>query len=341
MSSSTATRPGPVINGHGPTRSGLGEVHRPQLAHGARPVPMHGPPSPFTPIPTQIADPSLQPVTGMAGPAAAAGDPAALLAAARRPLRYGATVAVVGREGGAGRTTITRLLAQAYRAVRGEAAVAVDAVPLWGGLTAAADRRGEYSLAELAAMPWPPPSDYPPPVMLERGMAHAGDVPVLASPLPGTAARVTPRIVLEAISRVNTFAGLTIVDTVADPGGSPARRLILAPGTALVWVARATRAGLWGIGEALTHFENLGAAEVVARSVVAVIGPRHRWPAEAAAAQTQLAGRGVEVIRVPHAANPLTDNRAAAAARQLLAAVVTRLGEPSLTTTTVASEVPS
>lgn len=331
MNSSTATGSEPVINGHGSSRSGPGEMHRPQLAHGARPVPMHGQPAPFTRIPTQVANPRLRPVNGMAAPATAlAGDPAALLAAARRPLRSGATVAVVGREGGTGRTTITQLLAQAYWAVRGEVAVAIDAVPLWGGLTAAADRRGEYSLAELAAMPWPPPGDYPPPVLLERGLAHAGEVAVLASPLPGTAARVTPRMVLEAISRVNTFAGLTVIDTVADPGGSPTRRLILTPGTALVWVARATRAGLWGIGEALTHFESLGAGDVVARSVVAAIGPRHRWPAEAAAAQTQLTGRGIEVIRVPQAANPIADSRAAAAARHLLAALVTRLAVPAL-----------
>ena len=49
---------------------------------------------------------------------------------------------VVGWEGGAGRTTITRLLAAAFAEVRGNDPVIVDAVPMWGALTAGADEVG-------------------------------------------------------------------------------------------------------------------------------------------------------------------------------------------------------
>jgi MinD-like ATPase involved in chromosome partitioning or flagellar assembly len=238
---------------------------------------------------------------------------------ARQPVRRGTTVPVVGWEGGAGRTTVTRLLSTAFAHLRGEHAVVVDAVPMWGGLTAGADQPGDYCPSDVATMSWPIEQ----PVMAKL-MTTIDGMPLLAGPSPIRGVLADPAATLEAVRRIASLARLTFVDTVADAAGAPASRLIRDPNSTVVWVSSATRSGLWGTAEALTYYRAVGAEHIARRSVVAVVGGGRRWPAEAAAAEAQLAGLGVETVRVPHRHKPLTDGRCRASAERLLAAVVAR-----------------
>jgi MinD-like ATPase involved in chromosome partitioning or flagellar assembly len=238
---------------------------------------------------------------------------------ARRQLRRGALVPVVGWEGGIGRTTITRALAGAFRRVRGEDPVTVDAVPMWGALSGAADQPGEYCAADLATMSWPIP-----PTVMPRLLTTVDGLPTLAGPSPSRGVLSEPRTMLTAIDRMAKLARLTFIDTVADIAGSPTRDLIRNPNSAVVWVASATRTGLWGVAEALTYYHAIGAENVARRSVVAIVGSRRHWPADAAAAEAQLTGLGIETVRVPHSSKPLTDSKCRPSVERLLAAVVLR-----------------
>jgi MinD-like ATPase involved in chromosome partitioning or flagellar assembly len=294
--------------------------HEAGAEYGARPVPVANAAAPFSVVEPPPTD-RLQ-ATGPREPIGLLPDDHnTVLDLARRALRRGAIVPVVGWEGGAGRTTMTRTLAAAFRRVRGEDPVAVDAVPMWGALSAAADQPGDYSTVDLAAMPWPPPRDVTP-----RLLTTVDGLPTLAGPAPYRGVLNDPRTTLTAIDRMAKLARLTFIDTVADIAGSPVRDLIRNPNAAVVWVASATRAGLWGVAEALSYYRAIGADDVARRSVVAIIGGRRHWPADAAAAEAQLTGLGLETVRVPHSAKPLTDVKGRAAVERVLAAVVLRSG---------------
>lgn len=298
-----------------------------RAAHGARPVPV-----------TAAAPPhwtTLAPPDGNAGwspspaPLGAAprvpDDRAQAVQLARGPLRQWATTPVVGVQGGAGRTTVTRLLGRAFASVRKAKIAAVDAAPLWGGLTAAlaGDPAARWTVRDLAAAPWPPrqPVDQ----LLQTAFSADGPVPTVCG-APARAGWPNSKLIDEAVRRASALVDLTLVDTVADPASAPVRDWIWQPRITPVWVCPATRAGLWGVGEAIGFFEQLGAQQLTARSVVAVVGQRRHWPAEAAAAEVQLTGRDLEIIRIPYSANPLHDRRCAHAAIRLLAAVVARSG---------------
>lgn len=287
--------------------------------HGARPVPVANAASPFTVVSPGSPGDALHPVEASQPLVPLPDDAQALLELIRQPLRRGVIVPVVGWQGGLGRTTITRALAQEFRRLRAEDPVAVDAVPMWGALTAAADRAGEYSVADLAAMPWPPPRE-----VMSRLLTTVGGVPTLTGPPPGRGVVSEPRALLAAVDRMAKLARLTFVDTVADIAGSPTRDLIANPNAVVVWVASATRAGLWGVAEALTYYQAIGVPHVAPRSVVAIIGGRRHWPADAAAAEAQLTGLGVETVRVAHSAKPLFDSKLRPALDRVLAAVVLR-----------------
>jgi MinD-like ATPase involved in chromosome partitioning or flagellar assembly len=240
------------------------------------------------------------------------------------PLRQWATVPVVGIEGGAGRTTVTYLIGQAFMTVRKARVAAVDAVPLWGGLTSGAEGSDGLTVRDVAAMTWPPPA--PVEQLLEEGLAPSGQLPIVISSAPRGLGRVDPDTVDLAVRRVSALVALTLIDTVADVLSSPTRQLIMSARTTPVRVCTATRDGLWGVNEAITYLEKLGADNVVARSVIAVVGHQRRWPRAAAAAETQLTGRGPEIIRLPFSTVPLHNRRGSRAAVRLLAAVVARSG---------------
>jgi hypothetical protein len=162
------------------------------------------------------------------------------------------------------------------------------------------------------------------PSVLPKLMTTIDGVPLLAGPSPARGVPADPPGTLTAIRRIASLARLTFVDTVADAGGAPAADLIRDPASTVVWVSSATRPGLWGIAEALTYYRAVGASDIARRSVVAVVGGGRRWPADAAAAEAQLAGLSVETVRIPHSSRPLKDGRCRAAAERLLAAVVAR-----------------
>jgi hypothetical protein len=296
---------------------------------GARPVPVSGT------SPAQWTDTCLTDDTGELRLRAVA-EPVALprvpddyreaVQIALRPLRQWATAPVVGVEGGAGRTTVTRLLGRAFTTVRGGKVAAVDAVPLWGGLTAAVAGAagGKMTVQDVAAMEWPPQVDVD--QLLEARFAPDGPMPAVSSSSPVRAGWANPETVDLAVRRVSALVDLTLVDTVADPLRSPVRGVIIEERTTPVWVCTATRDGLWGVAEAITFFEKLGAENLVARSVIAVVGHRRRWPATAAAAEVQLTGRGLEIFRVPFSRDPLHDRRCGQAGACLLAAIVARSG---------------
>jgi len=289
------------------------------VGHGARPVPVANAAAPFSIVEPAGGRDQLSAL----GPREPIGplpdDHHVVLDIARRQLRRGALAPVVGWEGGIGRTTITRALAGAFRRVRGEDPVTVDAVPMWGALSAAADHPGEYCPADLATMSWPIPA-----AVMPRLLTTVDGLPTLAGPSPSRGVLSEPRTMLTAIDRMAKLARLTFIDTVADVAGSPTRDLIRNPNSAVVWVASATRTGLWGVAEALTYFHAIGAEHVARRSVVAIVGSRRHWPADAAAAEAQLTGLGVETVRVPHSAKPLTDSKCRPSIERLLAAVVLR-----------------
>jgi hypothetical protein len=292
--------------------------------HGARPVPVS------SSAPTRWADNALDdtgelPLRALAEPLAVPRVPAdyrEVVQMALGPLRQWATVPVVGIEGGAGRTTVTYLIGQAFMAVRKARVAAVDAVPLWGGLTSGAEGSDGLTVHDVAAMTWPPPA--PVEQLLDEGLAPNWQLPTVISSAPRELGRVDPESVDLAVRRVSALVELTLVDTVADVLSSPTRQLIMSDRTAPVWVCTATRDGLWGVNEAITYFEKLDAENLVARSVIAVVGHQRRWPRAAAAAETQLTGRGLEIIRIPFSTVPLHNRRGSRAAVRLLAAVVAR-----------------
>ena len=289
--------------------------------HGARPVPLPNALPTFAAVTAVDGQDNLHPIELPAPIPALPDDHGAIHGLARLPIRPAAVVPVVGCEGGAGRTTVTRLLAEMFREIRGEHAFVVDAVPMWGGMTASADQRGEYSAADVAAMPWPVSREE-----LVRSLASARGVPILPSPAPTRGLVCDPVDLLAAVERLASIAPMTFVDTVADVASSPSRDLVSDPSSTVVWVASATRSGVWGIAEALVYFRALGAEQIARRSIAAVVGGRRRWPADAAAAEAQLAGLGVATVRIPHSRTPLADARCRNAAERLLAAVVTRSG---------------
>ncbi len=286
--------------------------------HGARPVPVSNAAAPFTVVSPPEPD-RLHPVEAREPVVPLPDDHRRVLDLARRPLRRGAIVPVVGWEGGVGRTTITRALAAAFQRTRGEDPVIVDAVPMWGALTAAADHPAEYCVTDLATMPWPIPS-----MVMSRLLTTVDGLPTLTGAAPARGVLSDPRTLLTAVDRMAKLARLTFVDTVADIAGSPTRDLVRNPSAAVVWVASATRAGLWGVAEALTYYRAVGAPQVAQRSVVAIVGSRRHWPGDAAAAEAQLTGLGVEMVRVAHSAKPLCDAKCRSAVERLLAAVVLR-----------------
>ena len=304
----------------------LAEDRGTRAPHGARPVPVTA----AAPRWTTIAAPDEN--TRWSPPVATAGatprvpdDRAQAVQLALGPLRQWATTPVVGVQGGAGRTTVTRLLGRAFTTVRKAKIAAVDAAPLWGGLTAAlaGDLTAGWTVRDLAASPWPP--RMPAEQLLQTAFTADGPVPTVCG-APARAGWPNPKVIDEAVRRASALVDLTLVDTVADPASAPVRDWIWQPRITPVWVCPATRAGLWGVGEAISFFEQLGAPQLTARSVVAVVAHRRHWPAEAAAAETQLTGRGLEIIRIPHSAKPLDDRRCEHAAIRLLAAVVARSG---------------
>jgi hypothetical protein len=286
--------------------------------HGATPVPVPSAAAPFTVVPQPDPHDDLRPIEPREPLPPVQENRRALVELVRQPVRRGATVPVVGWEGGVGRTTLTRMLAAAFAHLRGEDPVMVDAVPVWGALSAGADRWADYCPSDLAAMPWPIPAP-----VLPRLMTTVGGLPLLAAAPPDRGVPADPRATVVAVRRIALLARMTFVDTVADAGGSAAE-LIRDPASTVVWVASATRNGLWGIGEALRYHHAVGAEHIARRSVVAVVGGHRRWPSDAAAAEAQLTGLGVETVRIPHSAKPLTDSRCRAGAERLLAAVVAR-----------------
>jgi MinD-like ATPase involved in chromosome partitioning or flagellar assembly len=287
--------------------------------HGARPVPVSTATAQFTVVtaaPEPDPLPTLQPPDRLAP---LPDDHHQVLDLARRPVRSEAIVPIIGSQGGIGRTTITRALAAAFRHVRGEDPVLVDAVPISGALTAAADQPTDYSAADLATMPWPIS-----PAALPLRLNAVDGLPALTSADPAGGLLNQPRTLLTAITRIATLAPLTLIDTVADTAGSPTRELIRNPNAALVWVASASRTGLWSIGQTLTYHHAIGAQQVAQRSVLAIIGNHRRWPADAAAAEAQLTGVGMQTVRVPRCTKPLSDPNCQPSIQRLLAAVIQR-----------------
>ncbi len=287
--------------------------------HGARPVPLPNAAAQFTVVAQPNGHDALRPAEPRGRVEPLPDDRDDVLELARRPVRRGAIVPVVGLEGGAGRTTMTRLLAAAFTKVREQDPVVVDAVPMWGALTAGADEVGEFCAADVAAMSWPAS-----PSVMPRLMTTIDGLPLLPGPSPVRGMLADPAAVLTAVGRIASIARLTFIDTVADVAGAPASQLLCDPSSAVVWVCSASRAGLWGVAEALTYFRVVGAETIARRSVIAVVGGRRRWPADAAAAEAQVAGLGVETVRFPYSNKPLTDARCRASAERLLAAVVAR-----------------
>jgi MinD-like ATPase involved in chromosome partitioning or flagellar assembly len=293
---------------------------RPRSAeHGARPVPVSSSTAQFALVTAPREPDPLPPVHPPDRLAPLPDHRRELLDLARKPVRGGAIVPIIGCEGGIGRTTITRALAAAFRRIRGEDPVLVDAVPLWGTLTAAADQRTDYSGADLATMPWPiPPAD------LLQILNTVDGLPTLTSADAARGLLHQPRTLLTAVTRIAQLAPLTFIDTVADTAGSPTRELIRNPNATLVWVASASQAGVWGIAQALTYHQATGARRFANRSVLAIIGNHRRWPADAAAAEEQLTGAGIQTVRIQHSATPLTNPKCQPSLERLLAAVIQR-----------------
>jgi MinD-like ATPase involved in chromosome partitioning or flagellar assembly len=296
--------------------------------HGAQPVPVTGA-APARWSPAGVDDTGEIPLRAIAEPTAVPrvpDDRREVVKMALRPLRQWATVPIVGVEGGAGRTTVTRLLGRAFMTVRKAKLAAVDAVPLWGGLTAAVARPAGTGMTvqDVAAMEWPP--QMPVEQLLTDGFAGDGPVRTVTSRSFAQAGWANSDELDLCVRRVSALVDLTLVDTVADPLSSPARTFITNDRTTPVWVCTATRDGLWGVGEAIAFLERRGAANLAARSVVAMVGHHRRWPREAAAAEAQLTGHGLEIIRVPFSTDPLHNRRCWQAGVRLLAAVVARSG---------------
>jgi hypothetical protein len=160
---------------------------------------------------------------------------------------------------------------------------------------------------------------------LRTELSAAGRLPVLTGDPPARGCASQPGELRTAVHRARGFVPLTLVDTVADPAAQPARDLIRDRDLVVVWVCSASREAVWGVGEAVSYFESLGPDRILQRSIVVVRGTSWRWPPDSAAAEAQLSGRGLEVVRLPRSSHPLSDPRCAKAALRVLAAITARL----------------
>jgi hypothetical protein len=180
------------------------------------------------------------------------------------------------------------------------------------------------TVQDVAAMEWPP--QLPVEQLLNDRLAGDGPVPTVTSRSASKDGWANSDELDLCVRRVSALVDLTLVDTLADPLSIPIRELVEMQRTTPVWVCTATRDGLWRVSEAITVLQKLGAQDLIARSVVAVVGHVRRWPRDAAAAETQLSGRGLEVIRFRCSSDPLRSRRCARSAVRLVAAVVARSG---------------
>jgi MinD-like ATPase involved in chromosome partitioning or flagellar assembly len=229
-------------------------------------------------------------------------------------------VPVLGIEGGAGRTTVCRMVTRASAALRAAGdVVCLDAVPLWGRLTAEVNVWGPATVTTLAEHRLVP----------EQWMSvlsSSAGVPVLPGPRPGTGAVSSSQQVLDALDALSPAARLVLVDTAADPtSGVPS--VLLAGDGPVVVVATGSRAGVWGVQQLLEYCTRAGVRHIHRRVVVVVRGKGWRWPAEALAAVEQLRGLGVETVRVPYIRGldeTKPPRKVADAGERALAAVIAR-----------------
>lgn len=148
-------------------------------------------------------------------------------------MRSPSLIAVCGLHGGAGTTSLARLLADALAGTRAPGAVLLtETDPIGGGLAAELGARSAHSLSELA-------------FLRQRRMAPAAspfaDLPCGVRLLAG---RLTERpsapfeIVSEVLAEAHAAHQATVVDcgTLREPHGWPA----LTAATHVIWVARAT-----------------------------------------------------------------------------------------------------
>lgn len=333
-------QPGPVAAPGGrqpPARTPWTELTRPSRAPSGPPPPLHQQPQPgpserppgqgAPPRPGRPAD-RLDParLVGRVG----SGDPpgrqllrvagalignkasrelAELVAAVQLPVTTGRRIVVSSVRGGAGKSTVTALLASVFAARRADAVLVADADPDGGSLAWRLGVPGHATLARLA-----------PRLLAIRG----GDLNGLQQLLPRTETGVwmlpggapgQPWLVRDVTRALSRLFAVCVTD-----GGrgmdSPATTEVLAEAHTVVMVAPATPEGVSITYNMLAQVASSGHAASLSRVVVALsrLNTEGRTALRAHAAHEAFSRFGIPVVIVPYdrhlaAAAPITPGR--------------------------------
>ncbi|QCU77406.1 hypothetical protein E7744_03625 [Citricoccus sp. SGAir0253] len=220
---------------------------------------------------------------------------AAHAAAVQAPVTTGRRIAVVSLRGGAGKTTVSALLARTVAALRPEPVAAVDLDPAAGSLGLrlgdAAAPGADRLAAELAALPVPALADLSARMAVSGAGLHHTGPRVAARPL-GVEAATT---LLAALSR---HVPVTVLDCPTGTG-HPDTAAVLAHSHAAVFVLPASPAGVDEAAGYLRHWRQdpvLSAVPVTA----AVVGTDARGVLDPRAQAAALARVGVAAVAVRH-----------------------------------------
>jgi MinD-like ATPase involved in chromosome partitioning or flagellar assembly len=236
-------------------------------------------------------------------------DLAELAVAVAAPRATGRRIAVVSARGGAGKTTLSTVLAHVFAARRADPVLVVDADPLGGSLVWRLGMPAGPSLEQLA----PTLLTAPDAAAARAALGHAGTALWV---VPGGSHR--PELARDVTRALSRFFPVAVLDCA---GGltSPGTAAVLGEAHGIVLVAPATPDGVRSTAEALQG----AAPSTMARIVVAlnVVHPAGRRALRGAAARDLLGRHPVPVVWLPH------DRHLAGAAP----VVASRVGEAATT----------
>lgn len=213
----------------------------------------------------------------------------------RQPVTTIRRIAVLSGRGGAGKTTVTALVATALAAARPDRVLAVDAAPELGSLALLAGASSPHPVAGFGQAT-------PQPQAFEDADAHLGrtDSGLWLLTGPTTPA---PRLDLPAYRAAVAALSRFFAVLVTDCGPDPASRLnlgVLEDAHALALVAPVTVDGLLSTHQTLARLRRTSAA-LLPRTVVVLSGQTpHTEAVDLKRGTRALAAQGVRVARLPY-----------------------------------------
>ncbi|MFD0691771.1 MinD/ParA family ATP-binding protein [Actinomadura fibrosa] len=196
--------------------------------------------------------------------------------------------------GGAGKSTVTALVAGVIRRYRGDQVVAVDADPGLGSLPVRLGASTASSLRHLAAAhprSWEEIAPY-------LGRTAEGLFVLPAAPTGVVADEIDHRVFQQAAGRLEPYFSVAVVDCGGGLTGE-LQRSVIGSAHAQVFVAPGTVDGALSARTALNWFAQNGYGELLSRTVVALVAHTPRPDADLVRAREMLSAGGLPVVHVP------------------------------------------